>query len=497
MSPFDLAETSPPSSVSKWLPSIGGLVAAGIVAYSVCRLPPVHTLSLGEVLGSAVADVLAVFTATAVTVAGLHVVLTGATANGWRSSLRTSFSALWFAPLALLIRENSLWAMAVSALLVISVAKSFRLLQSGRESGEPLVSGSKFSLLESSPWFWRQLYTAGAALCAQTGIVAGFAEYPLLAALLVGVSCAVWVLSSITDVAPNRQTSGASQAMPRSLLAATMALVLTAGCLIPYLPNTAWFGGFGVPSRHHSYHLLTQVSQRGQPGSEKTTEGGDFRGQKGDKRAFEDSTGPTKDANSGIVLWPKEPTPTTLVAPSPAMGNSPLAGDRSAKPLIIPFGGVYWFYKAPDQRPPVTSREAHGSPELLDIHSTDRRPLSMEAHEHFGSTIDLDCCSKIQVAIRNADTYPETVALELILINSSLPGKPSQSLGKMVVKSTPSWKLYEGRSTTSETLTFPIPANHSLRAFDEVMIVFRLNAFRADDGARIAIDRFVLVPRGM
>jgi hypothetical protein len=28
-------------------------------------------------------------------------------------------------------------------------------------------------------------------------------------------------------------------------------------------------------------------------------------------------------------------------------------------------------------------------------------------------------------------------------------------------------------------------------------IVFRLDAFRADDGAKIAIDHFVLIPRGL
>jgi hypothetical protein len=179
------------------------------------------------------------------------------------------------------------------------------------------------------------------------------------------------------------------------------------------------------------------------------------------------------------------------------MGNGLLRSNRSAKPLIIPFNGVYWFFKAPDLDPPVTSRQTHGSPELLDIHSTDRRPLSMEAHEHFGSMIDLDCCSRIQIAIRNADLYSETVSLELVLINSSLPGKPSQSLGTIVVKSTRSWKLYEKASPTGEILTFPIPTNHSIRRFDEVMIVFRLAAFRADDGAKIAIDHFVLVPRGL
>ena len=103
---------------------------------------------------------------------------------------------------------------------------------------------------------------------------------------------------------------------------------------------------------------------------------------------------------------------------------------------------------------------------------------------------------QIQIAIRNADPYPETVSLELILINSSLPGKPSQSLGSAMVKS----KRPGSSMTTpptSETLNFAIPRNRAIRRFDEVMVVFRLDAFRADAGPKIAIDHLVLVPRGL
>lgn len=174
-----------------------------------------------------------------------------------------------------------------------------------------------------------------------------------------------------------------------------------------------------------------------------------------------------------------------------------MTSHRAAIPLVIPFDRVYWFFKWPDVRPPRSSREAHGSPEALDIRSTDQRPLSMEAHENLGSLIDLDCCSRIQIAIRNADRYPETVSMELVLIDSSQRGKPSQSLGRMWVKSTSPWKIPDEHSPTLETLNYGIPAKTSLRRFDEVMIVFRLDPSRADTGPRIAIDRLVLVPRGL
>ena len=196
-------------------------------------------------------------------------------------------------------------------------------------------------------------------------------------------------------------------------------------------------------------------------------------------------------------MSPNQLTHTKLVAPAPIIANSPLTAHGAATPLVIPFDGVYWFFKAPDVHPPRSSRQAHGSPEMLNIHSTDRRPLSMEAHDNLGSLIDLNCCSKIQIAIRNADPYSETISLELILIDSSLPGKPSQSLGRVTVKSKRTRNLYEEESSTRETLNFVIPANPAIRRFDEVKIVFRLDAFRADDGAKIAIDHLVLVPRGL
>ncbi len=241
-------------------------------------------------------------------------------------------------------------------------------------------------------------------------------------------------------------------------------------------------GGFGAPSHSHAHRAFPQAESGGQRSRDKT---------------FEASKGRTTEGDTGIVLSPDKLIHTKLVAPAPIIINAPQTGHRSASPLAIPFDGVYWFFKAPDLHPPQSSRQAHGTPELLDIHSTDRRPLSMEAHDNLGTLISLDCCSKIQIAIRNADPYSDTVSLELILIDSTLPGKPSQSLGRVVVKSKRTWNLYGEHSLTREELNFAIPENPAIHHFDEVNIIFRLAAFRADDGPKIAIDHLVLFPRGL
>ena len=178
--------------------------------------------------------------------------------------------------------------------------------------------------------------------------------------------------------------------------------------LLPYLHGAR---GFGLGSSHkHAVRVLL----RGSASPRRYT-----------AETVNDSQRPDGEGNTGIVLWPEKQVHTQLIAPTPIDLTNPAALGRNANPLVIPFDGVYWFFKAPDVRPPRTSRQAHASPETVDIRSTDGRPLSIEAHDYLGSLINLDCCSRIQIAVRNADRYPETVSLELILVDSSQPQQPS------------------------------------------------------------------------
>ena len=481
----DLLEPSAPRPLPIWLPPIGGLLVAGSVASLVYQAPLPHSLSLSELMGSAIERVLGVLLANAVTVWSLFAIarrMRGAQVRFF--ILQTSLNALWLAPLVLLIRENSPWALAVTAVFVAGTVKSVRLLQvpapgDGQESPVLCSGGNAFSPLDSSPDFWRQVYGAGATLCAQTGAFAALAGYPFKAALLVGASSAVWTWSFTRD--DNRHSSASPQFSWRAMLTISLAIVLTAFGLIQYLRPTYGIRGLGMPN------FARYAPSRG-----------DLRGQEGGGKVPRGSVLPASEGDPGVVLLPDKQTHTKLVAPPPLIQNALLTNHGSAKPLEIPFEGVYWFFRAPDVHPPRTSRQAHGSPEKLDIRSTDRRPLSIEAHENLGSMINLNCCSRIQIAIRNADRYPQTVSLELVLINSTAPGKPSQSLGRIMVTSTHPWRLYDKRSSpANETLNFTIPAHTSIHRFDEMMVVFRLDAARADAGPRIAIDRFVLVPRGL
>jgi len=323
------------------------------------------------------------------------------------------------------------------------------------------------------PLLWRQRLAISTALFAQSGALAAAVGHLVIAATLVLISSAMWTWSFGSYQGFSRQKTW------RMLLVQALAIVLTAAFLSH--PQRAGFGGFGILFGRHSQRGSVREQKRGQPRSE----------------LAKDADAKVNDAYAGIVLWPRKQTYTRLIAPTPISLRQQLWNDERANPLIIPFYGVYWFFKAPDSQAPAKSREAHGSPEMFNIRSTDRRPLSMDARQNLGTSINLNCCGRIQIAIRNTDRYPESVSLELVLINTSLPGKPSQSLGRAIVNSTRPWKLYDDRPPTTETLNFLIPSKTAIQRFDEVMIVFRLDADRADAGAKIGIDHFTLVPRGL
>ena len=117
----------------------------------------------------------------------------------------------------------------------------------------------------------------------------------------------------------------------------------------------------------------------------------------------------------------------------------------------------------------------------------------MEARQNLGSQINLQCCGAIEVEVENADSRPETVAIELTLRSTSAPGEPYESLGMqhlLVRAPTPDVPVIE------QTLSFRVPNHIKLRTFDELTIRFRLKWWRGDQSAKIAISRFVLVPRG-
>lgn len=474
MDAFDPAQATASSSVTKLLPAVAGLLVAAVVAFSAAS-PPTHYLSWTGVLTFALQRLFAVSLASALTVAILCAALSR---RNYLDShfllVQTSRAAIWLAPLALLIRANSAWTLVAVAAFAILLTPSLR--SSGPRTLDPedsVLLSLRPDILPLFPKLRPQISVA-AALCAQTGMLTFFAGYRVSGSILFGAAVCTWTWWSVPRV--NSFEASQRQSVPGVLFAT----IFMFAALFPYLQGAS---GLGLGSSHKS---AVRVLLHGSASPRRYT-----------SESVNDSQRPAGEGNTGIVLWPEKQLHTQLIAPTPIDLTNPPALGPNANPLVIPFGGVYWFFKAPDVRPPRTSRQAHASPETVDIRSTDGRPLSIEAHDYLGSLIALDCCSRIQIAVRNADRYPDTVSLELILVDTSQPEQPSVSLGRMLVKSTRPWRIYERPRPVSEMLNFQIPPRASLRHFDEVRIIFRLDHTRAEAGARIAIDHFVLVPRGL
>jgi hypothetical protein len=118
----------------------------------------------------------------------------------------------------------------------------------------------------------------------------------------------------------------------------------------------------------------------------------------------------------------------------------------------------------------------------------------MEAHHKLDTPLALGRCAKIQLEVANADPFPGTLSLELVLIDRGQARLPSLSLGNAPVLSRPDQKR-DPVLPVRETLDFTVPAQPSIEEFDEFKIVFHRAKPRMDKSARVSIERFVLVPR--
>jgi hypothetical protein len=204
------------------------------------------------------------------------------------------------------------------------------------------------------------------------------------------------------------------------------------------------------------------------------------------------------DSYSGLILRPEIKDYVTIVPPLArrrVFDGKP--NERKADSVSIPFYGAYWFFRASDKTLPTDAIESHGDPASTSFRTTDFTPMSMEARQNFGSLIDLSCCRAIELAISNGDRRPGTVAVELILSNTRLPGQPRQSLGILPVNSTLRWFSGDDRPPVVEVLSFRLPTQSAIQSFDEAIVRFELKFPREQWSARIAIEKFRLIPRGL
>lgn len=344
---------------------------------------------------------------------------------------RPGWAGAWLAPLALLLGEGS----AASALPACLLA-----------AGLAGVAGSA----RLFPW------AQGAAMLIHAGALAYLAGNFWLGAGLAGG--AGWIA---------RHVGGPRLSATPALL---LAILFTGAALLPYLG----FGGGGDSN-------AAEAGDETGPAVNLTGTTGEVIGD---------------GSHNGVILWPESTPHTVLVPPLPKLDLSfSKPQQQPEKDLRIPFYGVYWMYKAPHRRPPPNSFVTRGNPTATSFRAADHASLQMEARQNFGTMISTRCCARIELEIRNGDPYVGTVALELLLVNTALPGAPALSLGTAPVRSGPRWRPGRKMQVYEETLSYTMPPGAALVQFDEAVVRFHRHKLRAERSARVSIERFGLIRR--
>jgi len=297
------------------------------------------------------------------------------------------------------------------------------------------------------------------AICGQAALILAIMDQPVSAGILLSMclSMLVWrwsalVGSAIKQFADRRQ----------SVLLCAFAIYFTVLALLP------WVVGKSLASKKtaHKPALITHEAR------ESDVPGSDY---------------------VGVILWPPPIKKTEIVPPKPH--STSFAIGRASKPVVIPFDGQYWYFKAPSKRPGPRAHIAHGRATYVNVHSTDSAPLSMEAYQNLGTAIDLGCCSEIDIAITNADVRPGTIALGIRLSDSDSIGEPSLDLGERTIVSSNAPQISLNRPPVDEILRFPIPRSTTIHQFNEITIIFLSSRERAQAGAKVSIQSFTLIPR--
>jgi hypothetical protein len=194
---------------------------------------------------------------------------------------------------------------------------------------------------------------------------------------------------------------------------------------------------------------------------------------------------------SGVILT-LPPKPHPRVEP-PAASDLTSFSSALRKPVIIPFDGVYWYFKQPDTRPKPDARIERGDPLKANVRSTDHHGLAMEAHQTLSTPLSGDCCRAMRIEFLNGDDRPGLIQIEVVLSNTS--GKPASSLhlGSLAIPSSQG-HVSLNRPPVAESMRFPIPAAAHGKQFDAITVVIQPSSERALAGSKIAIQNFVLVP---
>ena len=122
---------------------------------------------------------------------------------------------------------------------------------------------------------------------------------------------------------------------------------------------------------------------------------------------------------------------------------------------------------------------------LLDAGFVGGESFLMEARQPLAASIDTACCRAMDVVFDSRDPQSESVLLELVLLDTSAPEPLRRSLGAASLQ--PS---FSGEGS----VRFEIASAGEIQSFNEILVRFHLEQPRQLHSARVAIQRFDLVP---
>jgi hypothetical protein len=385
-------------------------------------------------------------------------------------ALRTSATAVWFAPAILLVSGLNPSAIAAALVLVVSASRllySEWLILHPPEPPLPSTAPGMFRSDEppAQPFVNVLAPSFALAVCFQFGIVALLLNLRLLAAFLLVMGAALLTMSAIGRgaLAPDPQPG-----IPRAIFGVLITILLSAGLTVGSMSHRILHGSDSDDADSQGTSAGNAAKP---PGAAPASVGMGFPGD-----------------FPGIILWPEVQRYTTLVAPTLAV--KPTLG-QIAQPYRIPFAGEYWMFRSPYRRPPTHSSIQTGSPAALSFATPDHFPLQMEAHQRLFQPFDPHCCSKVKLEILNADRYPGTISIALYAIDSDALDNPEENWGRARVQSVPDLKS-DPVKPVREVLEYAIPRDSRIPNCTEFRMIFERAHIRADKSARVAIDSFVL-----
>jgi len=496
-------------------------------------LAPDHLVSIGNLLARAAIYAIFVSAATA-TALSLALCIAGARSHldSTGFAIRVALPTLWLPPLLMFSAQRSGMALFLWAVVVVEMARLAACTEAITRPATvppPTASdGPGFSLLKRD--FPSGLSTGG-FLAIQGALWAAIGDHLLLSGLLylLGTCAIAYRAFQMFQQWPEPRQRRTRLRPLAVFLAAT---ILIAFAWLPDMAEAGWgSGGHSAGSRGGDHPSVSTARSGG-------TSSGDPRSRRGGhnpaglfgrlrsqfasgsephetsvafaKRLLESASSEKSDGGAtpsrrdsktevaikmpivgpifpGVVLYPDVERHTRLIAPPLTAMSRPVSAPSD--PVSLPFDGVYWFWRGLADQPPSNSVVMHGSPSARSFRSTDGDGISMEARQNLGFTIDATRYRAIQLVVENADPFPGTVSIVLKIRDTTDPAQPAQSLGIQQVSG-----FTTSRAPSQQTLIFRIPNTLKTHKFDELVVSFYLKGARADKSARIAIDRFRLVP---